>query len=75
MHRSPSFLEVTTDEHDGKRETKIERPKQQEATEEIVVRSADLAHRLGELDNRDYRKQRRIFYDARELSSKCRKDA
>lgn len=41
------LLEVATDEHDGKREAKIERPKQQEATEEIVVRGADLAHGLG----------------------------
>ena len=52
------LLEVATDEHDGKREAKIERPKQQEATEEIVVRGANLAHGLSKLDNCDHRKQR-----------------
>ena len=39
--------EVATDEHDGEREAKIESSEQQEATEEIIVRGADLAHGLG----------------------------
>lgn len=41
------LFEVATDEHDGEREAKIERSEQQEATEEIIVRGADLAHGLG----------------------------
>ena len=68
------LLEVAADEHDGKREAKIERSEQQETAEEIIVRSADLAHGLSKFDNCDHRKQRRIFYDARKLSGECWKN-
>ena len=39
--------------HDGQGEHQVQRPQQQEAAEEVVVRGGDLAHGLGELDDGD----------------------
>ena len=63
---------MTTNGHDRQGKNQVERTKQEETSEEVVVRRRDLAYGLREFDDRDDRKQGRIFDDRGDLPGERR---